>query len=104
MHSGNRHSLGPSVLRQPSKILCPSGWMTNTPVLVKIILYPRLTKGPSPMRVWGKDGMICPRSASGLNAGTEASDALATDVSGSPFATLTDIVGVFELRFSTGVS
>ena len=36
--SGNIQRQGPSILRHPSRMLCPSGWMTDTAVLVKTIL------------------------------------------------------------------
>ena len=36
--SGNIHSLAPVCSRQSSRMLCPSGWMTETAVLVKTIL------------------------------------------------------------------
>ena len=55
--NGKYPSLAPSVSLQPSKMLCPSGWTTETPVLVKMILYPRSAKGPSPISERGKDGM-----------------------------------------------
>jgi hypothetical protein len=40
--------------------------------------------------------------AAGGREGTEASVALATNLSSSPFATRTQTVGAFGLRFATG--
>ncbi len=54
------------------------------------------------MRVWGKEGMTWPCMAAGGREGTEASVALATDFTGSPFATRTQTVGASGLRFDTG--
>ncbi len=54
------------------------------------------------MRVWGKEGMTWPCMAAEGREGTKASVALATDLSGSPFATLTQTVGDCGLRFATG--
>ena len=45
--------------------------------------------------------MTCPWSATG-KAGTKASEELATDVTGSPFVTLTDMAGAFGSRLLTG--
>ena len=57
--SGNIQWRGPSSPRQPSRMLCPSGWMTDTAVLVNTILQPRSANGPNPnpMRVLGKEGI-----------------------------------------------
>ena len=54
------------------------------------------------MRVWGKEGMMWPCMAAGGREGTKGSVALATDLSGSPFATWTQTVGASGLRFATG--
>ena len=54
------------------------------------------------MRVWEKEGMAWPCMAAGGREGTEASVALVTDLSGSPFATQTQTVEVSGLRFTTG--
>ncbi len=97
-----RHRHGPSCSRHPSRMLCPSGWMTDTAVLVNTIWQPRLAKGPKPMRVWGNDGMTCPRINAGGRDGAEARVVLATDLSGRPFATRTATVGAFGSRLATG--
>ncbi len=77
--------------------------MTDTAVLVNTIWQPRSAKGPKPMRVWGKDGMTCPRIDAGGRDGAEARVALATDFSGWLFATRTAMVGAFGLRLATSV-
>ncbi len=92
---GKRHRRGPSCSCHPSRVLCPSGWMTDTAVLVNTIWQPRLAKGPKPMRVWGNDGMTCPHINAGGRDGAEARVPLATDFSGRPFATRTAMVGAF---------
>jgi hypothetical protein len=102
--SGNRQRRGPSSSRQPSRMLCPSGWMTDTAVLVKTILQPRSAKGPKPMREWGKEGITWPRIAEGGRDGADARVALATDLSGRPFATRTPTVGALWSRLATGAS
>ncbi len=66
------------------------------------VLRGRLAKGPKPMRVWGNDGMTCPRIDAGGRDGAEARVALATDFSGRPFATRTAMMGAFGLRLATG--
>ncbi len=50
----------------------------------------------------GERGMMWPCMAAGGSEGTKASVALATDLSGSLFATLTKTVGDSGLRFATG--
>ena len=76
--------------------------MTETYVLEKIILQPRLAKSPNPMRVLGKEGITCPCIASAGRDGTDDRVALATDRSGRPFATRTPIVGALWFRLETG--
>jgi hypothetical protein len=76
--------------------------MTFTAVLVKTIEQLRSAKGPKPMRVWGKEGITWPCIAAGGRDGTEARVALATDLSGRPFATQTPTEGAFGLRFAMG--
>jgi hypothetical protein len=98
---GKRHRRGPLCSCHPSRILCPSGWMTDTAVLVNTIWQPRLAKGPKPIRVWGNDGMTCPCIDAGGRDGAEARVALATDFSGRPFATQTATVGAFGSRLGT---
>ena len=56
------------------------------------------------MRVWGKEGITYPYIASAGRDGTDAKVALATDLSGRPFATWTPIVGVWLLQLATGAS
>ena len=46
--------------------------------------------------------MMWPCMAAGGSEGTKASVALATNLSGSPFATRTQTVGASWLRFTTG--
>ena len=99
---GKRQRRGPSCSRHPSRMLWPSGWMTDTAVLVKMILQPRSANGPKPMREWGKVGITWPCIAAGGRDGAEARVALATDRSGRPFATRTPTVGALWLRFATG--
>jgi hypothetical protein len=101
---GKRHRRGPSCFCHPSRMLCPSRWMIDTAVLVNTIWQPRSAKGPKPMRVWGNDGMTCPRIDAGGRDGAEARVALATDFSGRPFATRTATVGAFGSRLATGAS
>jgi hypothetical protein len=76
--------------------------MTFTAVLVKTIEQPRSAKGPKPTRVWGKEGITWPCIAAGGRDGTEARVALATDLSGRPFATWTPMERAFGFRFATG--
>ncbi len=75
----------------------------KTPVLVKVMVYPRSANGPKPMRMWGKKGMTWPCMAAGGREGTKASISLSTNLSGSPFATRTQTVGASGLRFDTGM-
>jgi hypothetical protein len=84
------------------RMLWPFGWMTDTAVLVKTILQPRLAKGPKPMRVWGKEGITCPCIAAIGRDGIEARVALATELAGSPLATQTPMAGAEGLRLATG--
>ena len=56
------------------------------------------------MKEQGEDGMTWPCRAAGCMSGTEANDALATDCSGCPFASLTAIVGAFAFWLLTGAS
>ncbi len=82
---------------EDSRMLCPSGWMTVTAVLVKTILHPRSANGPKPMRVWGKVGITWPCiTAGGGRDGAEARVAMAADLSGRPFATRTPMVGACD--------
>ena len=76
--------------------------MTDTAVLVNTIWQPRLAKGSKLMRVWGKEGITCPCIAAGGRDGTEARVALATDLSGRPFATRTLMEGALGLRLAMG--
>ena len=78
--------------------------MTDTAVLVNTIWQPRLAKGPTPMRVWGKEGITCPCIAAGGRDGTEARVALATDLFGRPFATWTPTEGALGLRLAMGAA
>jgi hypothetical protein len=100
---GKHHRQGPSCSCHLSRMLCPSGWMTDTAILVNTIWQPRSAKGPKPMRVWGNDGMTCPHIDAGGRDGAEARVPLATDFSGRPFTTRTATVGAFGSRLATGV-
>ncbi len=100
---GKRQRRGLSCSRHPSRMLWPSGWMTETACLEKTIWQPRLAKGPKPMRVWGKEGITCPCIAAVGRDGAEASVALATDHTGRPFAMRTPMEGAVGLRLDTGV-
>jgi hypothetical protein len=99
---GKHHRQGPLCSCHLSRMLCPSGWMTDTAVFVNTIWQPRSAKGPKPMRVWWKDGMTCPRINAGGRDGAEARVALATDFSGRPFATRTPTEGAFRSRLAMG--
>ncbi len=99
---GKRQRRGPSCSSDPSRMLWPSGWMTETACLEKTIWQPRLAKGPKLMRVWGKEGITCPCIAAVGRDGAEASVALATDRTGRPFATRTPTEGAVGLRLATG--
>ncbi len=89
---------------QPIRIalLVASNTMTN--ICVKITGQPASTKGVSPMRLWGKPGMMCPTWLDAGRSGTDASLALAIDLTGVPLATWTSIVGTVASYLLTGVS
>ncbi len=100
--SGKCQRWGACCSRHPLRMLCPSGWITDTNVLVKIICQPRSANGPKPMRVWEKDDITWPCIAAGGRDGAEARVALATDLLGRPFATRTPMEGARKLRLATG--
>jgi hypothetical protein len=102
--SGNSQRQGPSCSHHPSRMLCPSGWMTDTAILVNTIWQLRLAKGPKPIRVWGKEDITCPCIAAGGRDGTEARVELATDLSGRLFATWTPTEGALGLRLAMGAA
>ncbi len=54
------------------------------------------------MRMWGKEGITCPCIATEGRDGVEASVALATDLTGRPFATRTPTAGADGFRLETG--
>ncbi len=90
---GQRQSLGPVDLRQPSRMTLPSQSNAMTAVLVKSTRQPALTKGASPMRECGKPAMTWPFLLAGGKTVTDASSPLAMECTGVPLAMQTLIVG-----------
>ena len=90
---GQCQSLGPVVLRQPSRITLPSLLNAMTDVSVKSTRQPASTKGASPMRKCGKPAMMWPFLLAGGRAVTDASSPLVMEYTVVPFATGTPIVG-----------
>jgi hypothetical protein len=76
--------------------------MTATSSLVKTIWKPWLANRPKPTRVWGNDGITCPRIAADGRDGTDARVALAIDLTGwSPGVDIGDR-GIREKVETTG--